>query len=278
MKKQINLLSFYSRYILLALFIVSIQGKVMAQSSYYVSSSIGDDTYDGLAPAWDGTHGPWRTISKVNSQTLNAGSSVLLKRGDVWNEQLTVHNSGSLGVPITYSAYGSGNNPLISGEDTINSWALHDAGNNIWVDTVSTTITSITQVFIDGTPYTPARWPNTGWNTIDSNISSGLSLFDASLTQSDSYWVGAKLVIRSCNWEIHTKTITTSSGSTNTISWEGALPYGCSAKINYGYYIENKFEELDNAGEFFFDATNHLLYIALPSGESPSSHLIEASV
>lgn len=27
-------------------------------ATYYVSQSTGEDSYDGLAPEWDGTHGP----------------------------------------------------------------------------------------------------------------------------------------------------------------------------------------------------------------------------
>lgn len=278
MIKQINLSTIYSRYVLLALLLFSLQSKIVAQGNYYVSSSIGDNAYDGLAPEWDGTHGPWKTISKVNSQSLSAGNSILLKRGDIWNEQLTVHNSGSSGSPITYRAYGTGDNPLISGADIISNWVLHNAANNVWVDTVSTAITKVSQVFVDGSPYTLARWPNSGWNTVDSTLAGGKNLYDTSLTQSEGYWSGATLVIRSCMWDFNARTITASSGSSNTISWETALQYSLNAMKDYGYYIENKLDELDNAGEYYFDATNHLLYIALPSGETPSNHLIEASV
>ena len=36
--------------------------KLSLMTTYYVSDSAGDDSYDGLAPTWDGTHGPKKTI------------------------------------------------------------------------------------------------------------------------------------------------------------------------------------------------------------------------
>jgi len=79
-------------------------------TTYYVDATSGSDSAAGTS---DST--PWKTISKVNGSSFSAGDSILFKRGETWREQLTVPSSGSSGNPITFSAYGSGNKPIISG-------------------------------------------------------------------------------------------------------------------------------------------------------------------
>lgn len=88
------------------------EGKIAAakDATYYVSSSEGDDSNDGLSPET-----PWRTLNQVNSLVLSAGNRVLLKRGDEWKGQsLQPTGDGSESKPIEISAYGEGANPVIS--------------------------------------------------------------------------------------------------------------------------------------------------------------------
>ncbi len=72
-------------------------------TKYYVSSSSGNDSNDGLTPET-----AWETINKVNSMTFKAGDGVFFKRGD------TFRFVGSLSAQsgVTYSAYGNGAKPL----------------------------------------------------------------------------------------------------------------------------------------------------------------------
>ena len=88
-----------------------------AQQTYYISNS-GSDSNSGTSESK-----PWKSISKVNSHGLNPGDKILFKRGDKWNEELRPSRNGSSGKLITFSAYGSGNKPVISapsGAYTIN--------------------------------------------------------------------------------------------------------------------------------------------------------------
>lgn len=78
-------------------------------TTYYVSSSTGDDTNDGL-----NAERAWKTLNKINISTFSAGDSILLKSGDAWNEPLVLKGSGSKEYPITVSSYGSGAKPVIS--------------------------------------------------------------------------------------------------------------------------------------------------------------------
>ncbi|MGA2648114.1 MAG: right-handed parallel beta-helix repeat-containing protein [Candidatus Sulfotelmatobacter sp.] len=87
-------------------------------ANYYVDNSAGSDSNNGQSPLT-----PWRTIAKVNSSTLKPGDTILFKSGDTWREQLNIKSSGSAGNPITFSSYGSGNAPVISGADLAVGWA-----------------------------------------------------------------------------------------------------------------------------------------------------------
>jgi len=80
-------------------------------TTYYVSTS-GSDTNNGLS-----TGAPWKTINKINSMSFQPGDSILFKRGEIWNEGITFRltSSGTEAAPINYSAYGSGEKPIISG-------------------------------------------------------------------------------------------------------------------------------------------------------------------
>ena len=85
-------------------------------ATYYVSQSTGDDSLDGLAAAKAGAKGPWKTLAKASIE-YKPGDSILLKKGDTWNEEFTPKGSGTPEKPILISTYGQGNKPLIDRED-----------------------------------------------------------------------------------------------------------------------------------------------------------------
>ena len=94
-----------------------------AGTTYYVDNCnvTGNDTNNGTSAST-----PWLTINKVNTSSFNPGDSILFRRGCTWREQLTVPSSGSAGSPITFGAYGTGADPIISGADLITpgtSWS-----------------------------------------------------------------------------------------------------------------------------------------------------------
>ncbi len=107
--------------------------------AYYVSSSEGNDSWSGKASSWNGTDGPWQTISKINSEAFLPGDSILFKRGDVWvvrDSILRIDSSGTAGNPITYSVYSNGVKPIITARQSVSGWDDADSwteeGSNIW--------------------------------------------------------------------------------------------------------------------------------------------------
>ena len=122
---------------LLILFLTALSGAASA-TTYYVSSSAGSDLNNGTSTAT-----PWKTIAKVNAQLLQPGDSVLLRRGDVWNESLVPSASGTQPSPITFDAYGSGAPPTLTGYYAVpaSSWAV--VSGNAWKAPLPSTFTSL---------------------------------------------------------------------------------------------------------------------------------------
>ncbi len=111
---------------------------VAPATTYYVSSSTGSDASSGTSVA-----SAWKTLAKVNGQTFQAGDSILLKRGDVWNESLVPPSSGTSGNPITFDAYGTGAPPNLTGYYAVPSSAWVQVTGNDWKAPVPSTYTTI---------------------------------------------------------------------------------------------------------------------------------------
>lgn len=120
-------------------------------TSYYVSQSRGNDSNDGLTP---GT--AFKSLAKVSSlRSLKGGDAVLLKRGDVWHEQLTVPASGTAQAKFSIDSYGQGDYPVIDGADPVSGWSLISAGtyqtrytggpHKVFVDALYSQTTPLTQ-------------------------------------------------------------------------------------------------------------------------------------
>lgn len=82
-----------------------------AAGGYYVDAVHGDDLAVGTSAAQ-----AWRSLTRLNQAVLKAGDVVRLARGSVWNEMLVVYatESGEVGAPIVFEAYGRGAAPVIA--------------------------------------------------------------------------------------------------------------------------------------------------------------------
>jgi hypothetical protein len=113
-------------------------GGMAGATTYYVSSSLGNDLNAGTSLG-----AAWQTLAHVNSQTLLPGDSVLLRRGDVWNESLVPPSSGTSGSPIAFDAYGTGSAPNLTGYYAIPATGWTNVTGNAWKAAVPTTFTAV---------------------------------------------------------------------------------------------------------------------------------------
>jgi hypothetical protein len=107
-------------------------------TTYYVSSSLGNDGNNGTASTT-----PWQTLAHVNAQTFLPGDSILLRRGDVWNESLVPPSSGISGNPISFDAYGTGAPPNLTGYYAVSSSAWVPVTGNAWKAPVPSMYTTV---------------------------------------------------------------------------------------------------------------------------------------
>ena len=73
-------------------------------TSYYISSSTGNDNNDGLTPQT-----AWKNAEIINQKSFKPGDGIFLKRGDTWRitAELEIYSG------ITLSAYGEGAKPKL---------------------------------------------------------------------------------------------------------------------------------------------------------------------
>jgi hypothetical protein len=76
---------------------------------YYVDATSGNDASAGTQAA------PWRSLTKVNSTPLPAGSTVYFKAGGAFGSTFLTPSSGSATSPVTYTSYGTGAKPTMGG-------------------------------------------------------------------------------------------------------------------------------------------------------------------
>jgi hypothetical protein len=76
--------------------------------NYYVDSFSGSDANPGTTPDL-----PWQSLEKVQDTRFGPGSVIHFKRGSTWTGSLLIRDSGQPGIPITFTAYGRGQQPVL---------------------------------------------------------------------------------------------------------------------------------------------------------------------
>jgi len=241
--------------------LLCLASTIVSATDYYVSSS-GNDSSNGLS-----TSTPWRTIAKVNSEfaRMVPGDRILFNRGNTFYGTLMISRSGSSGSPITFEAYGSGANPVISAFTTISGWT--NEGNGIYSKAISVE-SAPNIVTLDGVNVPIGRYPDKDWLSIDS-YSGNISITDAALPASPD-WDGAEIVIRKNSWVIDRSLITSHSGS--TINYKSASEY--PSIEGFGYFIQNHLRALTTLGEWYYAGGKFYMYFG---SVDPATKVVKVS-
>lgn len=239
------------------------------QSATYYLSNSGNDNADGKTPAT-----AWQTINKLNTATLTDGDVILFKRGEVFRGEINTNKSPK---NITFSAFGTGDRPVIAGSVQIGNWRPSARGTGIW----ETDLTTAPQhLFANGKLMTIARFPNVEsplqrkWLKVKANAGTDAFTDTDLLGKPANYWQGATLRIRDYSWTFKVLPITAFEAATGKITATGLgnqLP-------EWGYFLEGKVEELDTPNEWFYEAASQKLYFYPPLNQNPTQMLIEGSV
>ena len=232
-------------------------------TNYYLSTS-GNDANSGTAPS-----SPWQTLNKLNSfKNLKPGDNVLFKRGDTFYGSITVSNSGAVGNPITYGAYGTGENPILSGFSTLTGWT--NQGGGIWTITDNSLPTMVNLLTIDDAIQPLGRWPKDFNNTYKTS-SGNSSITDNELTGTPN-WTGGELVMRKYAWILDRNVIKAQNAGTISYSASTSNP-----PINGSeYFIQNNINTLTTFGDWCYDAANHKISMYFGAA-IPSDYVIKVS-
>jgi parallel beta-helix repeat protein len=250
------------------LILIFVSGITFSYSKNYYFSNFGNDELNsGNSPT-----SAFKTISKLNSLPLNKGDSVFFKRGDAFSGQINISNSGTVDAAIHFGAYGDGINPIITGAIKITNWQKYS--NRIFMADVSHVDHLISQLFVNNYKMTLARYPNEGFITIDKGNGNS-NLYSEKLNQPSNYWKGATLVARMNRWVFETREVASSGNKSINL----ATPTEYNFKSGFGFFITNKFSELDAPGEWYHDIETKKIYFIPPYAEiSPENIVVEASV
>lgn len=95
----------------------------LSATTYFISNS-GSDAAAGTSTgtAWANSPGMPNCSSVCAATTLQPGDIVSFQAGGTWQQTLTPGQSGTSGSPITYTNYGSGAQPIISGANLLSSF------------------------------------------------------------------------------------------------------------------------------------------------------------
>ena len=135
-------------------------------NKYYVSEN-GSDDNDGLSP-----EKAWQSIRKVDSFSFSDGDGVFFKRGDIFRaEGVTL----TLQSGVTYSAYGSGEKPVLVGSSDASYSYLWEETDAPYVYRYIGECHDVGNIYINGGRYWGVHVKNNGGTSFYSDlVSNGL--------------------------------------------------------------------------------------------------------
>ena len=235
----------------------------------------GNDAAAGTSAA------PLATLAAARDKAdqLKAGNSpvtVYLRGGTYYLSAPVVFgpaNSGTATAPIVYAAYGS-EKPVVSGGIKVTpTWTAYSGNANIQVTTIAQNL-KVDQLFFNGKRQVLARYPNFDANTVildgfNANCLSRVANW-ANPGEGPGYIRGLQVNL----WGGNSYIITGKTGTTLNQTWVGDNNRGSGLDATHRM-VENLFEELDAAGEWFYRKSTGQLFFWPPTGTNLSTATIE---
>jgi Right handed beta helix region/Secretion system C-terminal sorting domain len=251
-------------------FILLFTSSVSARDFYIAAN--GNNNNSGLSASV-----PWQSISKLNASfgIIAAGDNIYFRRGDTFYGVIIVGKSGASSKPITFSAYGTGAKPIITGFVRATSWVA--VSNGVYQTYVPGTKSTLNMVTMNNVPKALGRYPNAnaanGGYLNYETFSGSTSITDNQFTSSTN-WTGAEAVVRKKLWVLDRCKITAHSGGRLTFTNTNSSTY--TGTNGYGYFIQNDPRTLDQLGEWYRKASTKYLQMYFGTA-SPSSYTIKVS-
>ncbi len=241
-------------------------GKAVAADLFI--STTGDDANTGTSGA------PFKTLYKARDAVRvlpkTGPITVWLRGGTYYLDSslvFTPSDNGTAASPITYCNFCGERAILSGGKKVTTAWSTYSG--SIMITNIGTNV-KCDQLFLNGRRQVLARYPNYSTGYLDGYASDALNHIatSANPTQGPGYiralhdnmWGGNDYIV---------------TGNTSTsYQWVGDNNRGSGMHATYRM-IENLFEELNAAGEWYYNKTTGNLYFWPPSGTNMSTATIE---
>jgi hypothetical protein len=240
-------------------------------TDYYVSSSTGMNAAGyGTTPSK-----PVKTIAYLNATfSVQAGDSVYLKSGDVFQEPLILKFSGNSSAHVVYNIYSGSARAVISGFYTLTG-GTRMGTSNVY-EFYCPGLTSKTNMLVmDGVMQAMGRWPDTGYRTYQSITSTTIT--DSTLPSTPN-WTGAYLVAH-CEHYIIDTVLITNQASGGVVTVDDAFSATNVSRGN-GYFMENDPRTLQmstvTTGRWYNNYTKDSMEVYLPGGLG--SHVLQVPI
>ena len=221
------------------------------QATDYYLSNAGNDSNKGTSEVQ-----AWASINKLNSiiLSLKSGDRVFFERGSWFEGTINIQNiTGSEANPITFGAFGTGENPIIDGTREVAGWTRD---GNIWTSSCQDCPIDINALFINDESQPLGRYPNDTY--LKSSGGSGKNtIYDPGLSFEDNFWKGAQVVISTQTWVCDAVRVFSQIGTTITLA--GRTSYDIAGDNEY--FFQNHYNALDVEGEWAYNNTDKEIYI-----------------
>lgn len=225
------------------------------------------------------------TQAKTNVQAINGAMT-----GDI--DVVLADGTYRLTAPLTFTSADSGTggytvnwqaalgaHPIITGARQATGWTLHDSAKNIWQASVGTGFDT-RQLYVDGVPATRARAQlnrsdltatTTGYTFTNSSLSYLNSLANPGRTEIEGVGSFTDRYAPVSGISNGTITMRQPSWSDNTFGYDTLTSPFRAGPL----YIENAYEFLDTAGEWYLDTSSGTLYYKPLPGQNMSTVDVE---
>lgn len=255
------------QFIMGALLYASVTLPVLA-TDYFVSTSLGNDKFDGRTGVVSGLSGPYNSLKLLESISLRHGDRLLLRCGERFTGPLHLTLNSQSPGEVVISSYGQCtgiNKPIIDGRLPLNVTATGQLQE-------FNQATSIKQVFAGDKALPLARYPADAYLILPANARPNAGALSPEFITINRPISGARLHARSQEWFIEERNIVTADGQLNA-----ALQYPLRPKV--GLYLTGKSWMIEERQAWSWDALVKNLTVRAKKNEVltqvPAGHLVQ---
>jgi hypothetical protein len=266
--------AFMKSWTIVVLSICIAASVVFGASDIYVSPT-GNDGAAGTLAA------PLATLTAARDKAdqlkaTNPPVTIYLRAGTYYLTAPVVFgpaNSGTANAPIVYRSY-PGEKAIISGGIKLNNPTWTVSSGSIMVTTIGANL-KVDQLFLNGQRQVMARYPNyTAGQRLDGYAADAISATKVGQWANPAEGPGYIRALHNSEWGSVSYIITGKNGTAVTSTWVGDNNRGSVMNATYRM-VENIFEELNAAGEWFYRKSTGQLFFWPPNGTVLNTSTIE---